>query len=40
VRDLAFLAVCLAGAEWVAAPWQHAGISYLRSEHTKSEIYL
>ena len=28
------------GAEWVAATWQRCGISYVRSERTKSECYL
>ena len=28
------------GAEWVATAWQQCGVSYTRSERTKSEIYI
>ena len=28
------------GAEWVAASWQKCGIQYIRSERSKSELYL
>ena len=28
------------GADWVAASWQQCGVSYVRSEQSKSELYL
>jgi hypothetical protein len=28
------------GAEWVATAWQQCGVTYIRSERTKSELYL
>jgi hypothetical protein len=28
------------GAEWVASAWQQCGVNYVRSEQSKSELYL